>query len=168
VADKPEEDITADIPLGPMGRSDGRTLGVGECGVLTSMTWTIGDIHSNRELSKTNEFGDIILGGPVVLAIATGLFGTSVDYRNFKKEHRIKTVAALGVKCTYLKPFLPGDTIWVESAIESVRPSESRPGAAVVLFADEVTNQRDETILKMTRAFLYARDDAQTTLTKPS
>ena len=157
---KAEEDIASGIALGPLGRSDGRTMGIGECGVLTSMTWTIGDIHSNRELSKTNEFGDIILGGPVILAVATGLFGTSDFYRFFKKEHRIKTVAALGVKSTYLRPFLPGDTIWVESAIESARMSKSRPRAVVVLFADEVINQRDETIMKMSRPFLYVRDDS--------
>jgi len=158
VAAETVEDITVDIPLTVLGRSQGRTLGEGECGVLTSMTWTIGDIHSNREFAKTTEFGDVILGGPVVLAVASGLFATADFYRVFKKKHRVRMIAALGVEAQYLKPFLPGDTIWVETSIESARMSNSRPGSAVVLFADDVINQRGETIMKMKRPLLMVRD----------
>jgi acyl dehydratase len=152
------EDITADIPLASLGRSQGRTLSEGECGVLTSLTWTIGDIHSNKEFAKNTEFGDIILGGPVVLAVASGLFATADFYRVFKKKYRVRMIAALGVEAKYLKPFLPGDTIWVETAIESARMSKSRPGAAVVLFTDDVINQRGDTIMKMKRPLLMVRD----------
>ena len=155
----PSDELIADIPLTSIGRSQGRTIDEGECGVLTSLTWTIGEIHSNREYSRKTEFGDIILGGPVVLALASGLFATADFYRVFKKKYRVKMIAALGVEAEYLKPFFPGDTIWVETSIESARMSNSRAGAAVVLFADNVFNQHGDVIMKMKRPLLMVRDD---------
>jgi itaconyl-CoA hydratase len=159
MAENPAEDFIADIPLTSMGRSQGRTIDEGEVGVLTCLTWTIEDIHSNREFSKTAEFGDIILGEPVVLALASGLFATAEFYRVFRKKYRVKMIAALGVEADYLKPLYPGDTIWVETSVESTRMSNSRPGSAVIMFADDVFNQHGDVIMKMKRPLLMVRDE---------
>ena len=145
------------IPLGPLGRSQGRTLSDGECGVLTSLTWTTGDIHANIEYARAHEFGGIILGGPVMVAVASGLFGSSDFYRAFLQNHHLRVVAAVGMDVSYAKPFLFGDTMWVASAVEQARASRSRPGSAVVTFADTVVNQREERIADIRRTLLVTR-----------
>ena len=140
---------TREVTPGYMGRTVARTIGAGECAVLTSLTWSTTEIHSNREFSRKTEFGDVVLAGPVVLAVASGLFATSDFYAAFKATHHLRPIGALGVEGSYLKPFMPGDTIWLEASIDSVRQSRSRPEALILHFSAHVLNQRSHRIMTM-------------------
>jgi acyl dehydratase len=57
----------------------------------------------------------------------------------------------------WLKPVLPGDTLWSRVAVVETRPSESRPTLGLVRFAFEVSNQKDEPVLTQSNWVLFGR-----------
>src|SRR5437660_6583427 len=122
------------LPIGLVTRTRGRTLGEGECALLTDLTWTIGRFHAEREFAQTTAFGGVVLAGAVVVAVATGLINTSDFYRDLDREYRFKVVAALGSTVRYRAGFRPGDTLWVETTMTGARESKSNANRGVVDF----------------------------------
>ena len=59
------EDLFAGLPIGEKSRSTGRTITEGEFALLTDITWTIGELHSNAVYGMQHtSFGERALGGP--------------------------------------------------------------------------------------------------------
>jgi acyl dehydratase len=52
---------------------------------------------------------------------------------------------------------LPGDTLWADTWLESVRPSESRPGLGVAVMRDDGINQNEIVVTRVTRCLLVER-----------
>jgi itaconyl-CoA hydratase len=155
----PKPELLEGLPIGVIERSRGRTITDGDFAVLTSMTWTTGQMHANREFMKKNsQFGNMILGGPVVLAVASGIQYQS-HWHRFTERYQVRTLGALGVEARYRAPVFAGDTLWVDVCLESARHSNSRPGTGVLVFNDRVVNQRDELVLEMKRALTFERTD---------
>jgi acyl dehydratase len=149
-------DIEEGLPLGVVNKTRGRTLGEGECALLTDLTWTIGRFHTEKPFAETTAFGGITLAGAVVASVAVGLINTSDFYRDLDQKFGVKIVATLGMKVKYRTGFRPGDTLRVETTLNSVRKT-SRPGRGLLEFHDRVINQKDETILEMEREWLFER-----------
>jgi len=155
----PKPELLAGLPIGIVERSRGRTISDGEFAVLTSMTWTTGQMHANKEfMKKRSQFGERILGGPVVVAVASGIQYQS-HWHRFTEKYQVKAIAAVGVDAKYRGPVFPGDTLYVDVCLADARPSKSRPGQGVLIFDDKVVNQRDELVLEMKRTLLFERTD---------
>ena len=80
------EDPTAGMPVGRRSTSPGRTIGEGEFGLLTSLTWTNDELHSNKEYMRASEFGERLLGGSVLLALVSGLYCQNPLFRDLFAE----------------------------------------------------------------------------------
>src|ERR1700677_3223893 len=91
--------------------SAARTVSAGECGILTSLTWTRGPIHTDVTAAERSPFGALSLPGPVIVAIAAGLLATSGLMGVLTRAHGIRVTALLGSEVRYLRPVLVGDTV---------------------------------------------------------
>jgi itaconyl-CoA hydratase len=146
-------DVTDSVPIGLKGRSQGRTIGEGEFGLLTSLTWTTTELHSNREFATKTRFGERILGGPVVAALMTGLWSQSEHLRLLKEK--VEMGGLLGMEVGFKSATLPGDTLWNESEVVSARPSRRDPSRGILSVRDVGINQRGEIVVEMTRSFIF-------------
>lgn len=155
----PKPELLAGLPIGVVERSRGRTISEGDFTLLTSLTWTTGQMHANREfMRERSQYGERILGGPVVVAVASGIQYQS-HWHRFTERYQVRVIAAVGVEAKYRGPVLPGDTLYVEVCLAEARPSRSRPGQGVLVFDDRVLNQRDELVLEMKRTLLFERTE---------
>jgi len=145
------------MPVGRKEMSQGRTIGEGEFTLLTSLTWTTDELHTNLEYMRNSEFHERLLGGSVVLSLISGLWCQNPLFRDMLSIHRVKPIAALGTTASYRGVFRPGDTLYEETEIESVRPSASQPGRGIMNLHDRAYNQRQELIVDSTRAILFER-----------
>lgn len=143
-----------EFPIGEMFKSDMRTINAGECAVLTSLTWTTGAVHSDREFAKTTEFGELILAGAIVVALAAGLLSTTEIYREFERTYGVRVVAALDVNARFKAPVRFGDSIHLEITLTEARESKSRPGNFVLKFEDRVLRQDNVETALMERHIL--------------
>ena len=65
------------VPVGKKFISAGRTISEGNFTLLTNLTWTTDQIHSDREYMKGTQFGERILAGACLLACVVGLANRS-------------------------------------------------------------------------------------------
>jgi acyl dehydratase len=150
----PMTDILSRILVGAKFKSRGRTLSDGEFALLTTLTWTNTEIHSNAEFAKRTQFGERILSGPLVATLIVGLAVTSDFYRTLE-ESGVRLLALLGMeKVRFLAPVQPNDTLWAETEIVAARLT-SRPGRGVPTWVDRGINQRDEIISEATLKGLF-------------
>jgi acyl dehydratase len=140
-----EEDGEIPFPLGHKFDSQTRTLTAGECAILTSLTWTTSPVHTDRDFALTTEFGELILAGAVVVAIAAGLLLTTSIYRDFESAYGVRFLTALDANAKFIAPVRFGDSIHLEVTLVDSRRSSSRPGCYVLVFEDHVVRQ-DEVI----------------------
>lgn len=140
------------IPVGKKFVSKGRTITEGDFSLLTSLTWTVGEIHTNREYMKKTQFGEMILAGPCILACAVGLASTS-GLRAAMEQDGLRTVALLGFEdVRFRSPLKPGDTMVVHSEILDIRPTSKNPKRGVMRVREVTFNQRGEAVMEATRA----------------
>ncbi len=149
--------VTAGMPVGRRSTSPGRTIGEGEFGLLTSLTWTNDELHSNKEYMRSSEFGERLLGGSVLLALVSGLYCQNPLFRDLLRVHGMKPIAALGSEASYRGVFRPGDTLWEETEVVAVRASRSQQGRGIVTLRDRGFNQNGDLITDGTRSILYER-----------
>ena len=142
------------FPIGDTFYSQRRTLSAGECGILTSLTWTTSPVHSDREFALTTEFGELILAGAVVVAIAAGLLLTTSIYRDLESSCGVQMLAALDANAKFIAPVRFGDSIHLEVTLLDARQSSSRPGCYVLGFEDRVVRQDDVVAVTLQRHIL--------------
>jgi len=152
-------DIAEGLPIGEKARSAGRTISEGEFALLTDLTWTTGELHTNKEYgAHETSFGERLLGGPIVAALVASLASnTTALHRALHETYGVRTVAAMGIAAQYHTPVKPGDTLWADTWIDSIRPSKSRPGQAILTARDDGFNQNDELVIEVTRTLLVER-----------
>jgi itaconyl-CoA hydratase len=148
----------ATLPVGVIERSEGRTIDDGQFALLTNLTWTTGLLHSDGHYMKSHPFGRLILGGPVVAAIISGLWRSSC-WDRFSEQHGLRAIGALGAESRFRAPVFAGDTLWSETALTAARTSKSKDGAFVLTFHDDGVNQRGEKVIEMNRSLLCVRND---------
>ncbi len=147
-------DITQNIPLGAKFKSIGRTLGEGDFSLITNLTWTTSELHSNYEHMKDTPFGERILAGPCVAAVVVGLAGTS-DLKRALAGAGVRLVAMLGMDSVrFPAPVKPNDTLWSETEIVSARLTRN-PQRGVLTMIDRGLNQRGEVVSEATRNALF-------------
>lgn len=109
-------------------------------------------LHLDAEYAKQSSYGRILVNGLLVFSVATGLSVAGMSG---------KIVANLGYdKVVHRGPVFIGDTIYAETEVQSVRPSQSRPDVGIVGVETRVRNQRNEPVLTFQRTFMVYRKGA--------
>jgi len=142
------------LPIGRKFTSPGRTISEGDFTLLTNLTWTTAEIHSNREYMKNTQFGDMILAGPCTVAVMIGMsshgpFGALFD------PSKLRIVALLGLdEIRFRAPVLPGDTLTAYAELLDVRPSQKDPQRGILRVRDSATNQKGEQVAECIRTMM--------------
>ena len=142
------------FPVGKKFVSQARTIGEGDFTLLHNLTWNTERFQADAEHMKSTQFGERILAGPCVLAVATGLMVSNGDYREMLFHPPFQELGFLGMDEWRMKaPVKVGDTLAVTAEIIEVRPT-SKPDRAVLRIRFEVFNQRQEIVMHFLAAFL--------------
>ncbi|MDQ1239665.1 MAG: hypothetical protein QG577_1851 [Thermodesulfobacteriota bacterium] len=97
-------------------------------------------LHMDKEYAAKTEFGERLVHGPLVFALAVGLVGSA----GFAGD---AAVAWLGAdKMRMLAPVKIGDTITVVVEVIDKKPT-SKPGKGVQVWRYTVKNQRQESVM---------------------
>jgi acyl dehydratase len=133
-------------------RSRGRTITEGDFSLMTNLTWTTSEIHTDKALMAESPMGERLLAGACVLAFALGLSTPAIKPE--LEARGIKLIALLGYDdVRFCAPLRPGDTVYIESRLAAVRRT-SRPPRAVVNCADTLVDSEGRTLCTYVRSAL--------------
>ncbi len=117
---------------------------------FSALTHNPAALHLDEEYGKTTEFGQRIVNSAFTLGLMVGI---SVGDTTLGT-----TVANLGWDTVrFPNPVFHGDTLHVETEVNSKRDSASRPDNGIVVFAHRAFNQRDEVVATCERSALMLR-----------
>ncbi|MFC2003625.1 MaoC/PaaZ C-terminal domain-containing protein [Chloroflexota bacterium] len=150
--------IAEGLPIGQKWTSVGRTIGEGDFTLLTNLTWTTVRIHSDKEYMKSTQFGDRILAGVCVLAVAMGLVSRSTEFDTMLTRNNVRIVAVLGFESVQFKaPVFPWDTLTVETELLEARPT-NKTNRGVMCFKDVARKQTGEVVMESVRSILFEKE----------
>lgn len=151
-----EDFDVGDIYKHPYGRTVTETDNVW----LTNITMNLNPMHFNEVYSADTEFGERLVNGLVVIAIAVGLSVIDVSQN---------ATANLGYnEVRHHAPVFHGDTLYAESEVTSKRESESRNHVGIITTKLRAYNQRDEMVLSLERTnMVLKREHAQPSPAQP-
>ena len=152
------EDFTVgDIYKHPYGRTVTETDDVW----FTNLTLNLNPMHFNEAYAAETEFGERLVNGLYVIALAVGMSVIDVS---------ANATANLGYDdVTHHAPVFHGDTIFAESEVLSKRESESRDHVGIVTTELRAYNQNGELVLSLERTpMVLKRADAQPTAERPT
>jgi acyl dehydratase len=150
------DDVTHTLPVGSKTRSMGRTITEGELCLLNTLSWSISELHTNREKMAETAFGERLLAGSMLLAVVQGMHDSSDGLRELEETHGVQITRTLRLRARYRAPVKPGDTLWVETELVAVEPADDTDGG-VIVFRDTATNQRAETVSELERRLQFRR-----------
>lgn len=131
----------------------GRTILEADNAWFTLLTNNTHEIHFNADYASRTEFGRPLVVSTLTLAIVTGLSVADVS------QNAIANLGWDDVRLT--APVFAGDTLYAESEVLNVRPSQSRPGQGIVRVRTRGFNQRGQTVLTCERIVLVAARGAR-------
>jgi acyl dehydratase len=106
-------------------------------------------LHLNAEYAAQSQQGRNVVVGPLVYSLALGMSVSDVSG---------KAIANLATEeLSHPAPVFHGDTLYVESEVLDVRPSESKPDRGVVKVRTDVYNQDGTLVATFKRAVLVPR-----------
>ncbi len=115
--------------------------------LFSTMTHNPQPLHIDAEVAKASEFGQILVNSCFTFSLMVGISITETTLGTL--------VANLGYdKVVTPKPVFIGDTLRGTSEVIEKRESKSRPGAGILTFRHEMTNQRGEVVISFTRTTL--------------
>jgi itaconyl-CoA hydratase len=156
-ADRPSIDLD-DLPIGLTSRTAGRTITATEMQLIHRLAGCLSPLHVNDQYGAENTpFGAAILGGGPFAGMVAAGFSDSELYTLLRERHRIKVRSALGMTIRYRDPVLAGDSVYYQYRVDSARPSESKPGFAVMTVGMKAENQRGKPLVEGELTFLFER-----------
>jgi len=134
------EDFTVgDIYKHPYGRTVTETDNVW----FTNLTMNLNPMHFNEAYAAETEFGERLVDGTFVIALAVGMSVIDVS---------ANATANLGYDdIRHHAPVYHGDTIFAESEVLDKRESDSRDHVGIVTTELRAYNQDDELVLSLER-----------------
>jgi acyl dehydratase len=106
-------------------------------------------LHINDGYARQSQQGRNVVVGPLVYSLALGM--TVADISG-------KAIANLATEeLSHPAPVFHGDTIYAQSKVLEVRPSQSKQDRGVVRVQTDVYNQRNELVATFKRAVLVPR-----------
>jgi acyl dehydratase len=121
----------------------GRTVTAADNVWLTNLTMNLNPMHFNEPYAAGTEFGERLVNGLVVIALAVGMSVIDVSQN---------ATANLGYdEVRHHAPVFHGDTIFVESEVVSKRESDSRDHVGIVTTELRAYNEEDTKVLSLER-----------------
>jgi itaconyl-CoA hydratase len=134
-----EDFEVGDIYKHPYGRTVTETDDVW----FTNVTMNTNPMHFNEAYASATEFGERLVNGTFVIALAVGMSVIDVS---------MNATANLGYdKVRHHGPVFHGDTIFAESEVISKRESESRDHVGMVTTELRAYNEDDDLVLSLER-----------------
>ncbi len=128
----------------------GRTITESDDILFCMLTMNHHPLHIDANYASQTQFGRNVVVGNLVMDIAFGMSVADVSG---------KAIANLSIdQVQFHKPTFHGDTIYAETEVLSVRPSESRTDRGIVTVETRATNQRDEMVMSFKRSVLIPRE----------
>ncbi|HWJ07289.1 MAG TPA: MaoC family dehydratase [Steroidobacteraceae bacterium] len=107
--------------------------------IFSTLTHNPAALHLDEEAMKSSEFGTRIVNSCFTLSLMVGISVADTTLGT--------TVANLGWdEVRFPKPVFIGDTLHVETTVQEMRASKSRPGQGIVTFVHRAYNQRNEEV----------------------
>ena len=151
------EDFTVgDIYKHPFGRTVTETDNVW----MTNISMNLNPMHFNEAYAAETEFGERLVDGTFVIALAVGMSVIDVS---------MNATANLGYDdIRHHNPVFHGDTIFAESEVLDKRESESRDHVGIVTTELRAYNQDADLVLSLERTpMVLKREYAEPSAAKP-
>jgi acyl dehydratase len=116
------------------------------------MTMNTNPLHFDEHFASQSQHGRCLVNGTLVFALAVGMSVRDIS------ENAIANLEY--EKILHLAPTFHGDTLYAESEILEVTPSETRGDRGVVYVETRALNQRGERVLTLRRRVLVPRRPA--------
>ncbi|WP_336345539.1 MaoC family dehydratase [Halalkalicoccus ordinarius] len=151
-----EEFEVGDVYKHPYGRTVTETDNVW----FTNLTMNVNPMHFNEPYAAGTEFGERLVDGTFVIALAVGMSVVDVS---------TNATANLGYdEIRHHAPVFHGDTIFAESEVIEKRESSSRDHVGIVTTELRAYNQNDELVLSLERTpMVLKREYAEPSAAKP-
>ncbi len=121
--------------------------------LITTLTHNPAALHLDAEYMKTTEFGQPLVNSCFTLSLMVGI---SVGDTTLGT-----TVANLGWdEVRFPQPVFVGDTLHVETEVQDMRESKSRPDTGIVTFIHRAYNQHNEEVANCKRNALMLKEPA--------
>jgi acyl dehydratase len=106
-------------------------------------------LHINDVYASQSQQGRNVVVGPLVYSLAVGMTVSDVSG---------KAIANLATdELSHPKPVFHGDTLYVQSEVLEVRPSQSKPDRGVVKVRTDVFNQHGDLVATFKRSVLVPK-----------
>jgi itaconyl-CoA hydratase len=124
----------------------GKTVTEYDNHLFTLLTLNTHPLHFDAEYGKLTEWGRNLVVSPYTLSLLIGMSVSDLSQ---------KTIANLGMdEVKFTAPVFAGDTLYAESEVLEVRPSQSRPGQGIVTVRTTGRNQDDVVVCTFKRSML--------------
>ena len=151
-----EDFEVGDVYKHPFGRTVTETDNVW----LTNVTMNLNPMHFNEAYAAETEFGERLVDGTFVIALAVGMSVIDVS---------VNATANLGYdKIRHHAPVYHGDTIFAESEVREKRESSSRDHVGIVTTELRAYNQDGTKVLSLERTpMVLKREYAEPSAAQP-
>ncbi|WP_280535938.1 MaoC family dehydratase [Halopenitus sp. POP-27] len=151
-----EDFAVGDVYKHPFGRTVTETDNVW----MTNVTMNLNPMHFNEAYAAETEFGERLVDGTFVIALAVGMSVIDVS---------VNATANLGYDdVRHHNPVFHGDTLFAESEVLSKRELESRDHVGIVETELRTYNQNDDLVLSLERTpMVLKRDHADPSAATP-
>jgi acyl dehydratase len=107
--------------------------------------------HMDAEFARRQPFGRRIAHGTLILSMSIGMLAGEINEQAMSYGYD---------RVRFIRPVFIGDTIRAHAQIAAVRDHAKRAAVGIVEEALEVTNQRGETVLALTKLYMVERRSA--------
>lgn len=137
-----------DFKIGDVYKTGGITVTETHVVNWAGLTMDFYPLHMNKEYAAKTQFGERLVHGPLVFALAVGMVGMD----GFGGD---APIAWLGVdNMKMLAPVRIGDTIRTEVEVIDQQPT-SKPERGIQVWQYTVKNQRDESVFVMDYKMMF-------------
>ena len=127
----------------------GRTITESDNTWFTLLTMNQHPLHFDAEYAGKSEFGQVLVNSCLTLSMVTGMSVSDVSQ---------KTIANLGWSDVRLSnPVFVGDTLYAESEVLTIRPSNSRPTQGIVTIETRGRKADGTQVISFERAMLIPK-----------
>ena len=121
--------------------------------LISTLTHNPAALHLDAEYAAGTEFGRVLVNSCFTLSLMVGVSVHDTTHRT--------AIANLGWdEVRFPKPVFIGDTLRIETEVQALRESRSRPNAGIVTFIHRAFNQRDEEVASCKRHALMLKRPA--------
>ncbi|AZI56930.1 dehydratase [Nakamurella antarctica] len=141
-----------DYEIGAERATLGRTITETDIVIHAGQTGDFFPHHMDAEWSATQEFGERIAHGTLVLSVAVGMTASEINTEAFSYGYdRIRFIRAVRI----------GDTLTVTASITGLRDHPRRQEHGIVEETVTATNQHGEAVLSLVHLYMVNKRDHQ-------